>query len=184
MSNFAPGPTAATGPGEGETPSVALTSDGLIPGAPGSGLDTSPYIYMAVHVSVVNQVHRLEQVDSSQTLDVALSSGPLNGDPAHSLAVSKRVGDDPAEGVVAYTTNDDLYLLNADLTYRAEYSPSGTQNFGRTTAALSDDLVFAMLADGTQKVLRTSDATEVGPAEVTENPLDGSFHGLVRRSRR
>jgi hypothetical protein len=70
---------------------------------------------------------------------------------------------------VAYTTDDDLYLLNADLSLRAEYSTTSFQDFGTATAALSDDLVFAILADGTQKVLRTSDASEVSATEFTES---------------
>jgi hypothetical protein len=175
VSDFSPGPHAsAIGTAEGETPSVPLTSDGLLPGALGSGMDTSPWIYMATVATAGNRVNRLEQFGNDQILGVVSSSVPLSGVPAHALAVSKRVGDDPAEGVVAYTTNNDLYLLNSDLTYRDEYSPSGTQNFGRTTAALSDDLVFAMLADGSQKVLRTSDATEFFSPEFTENAANAS----------
>jgi hypothetical protein len=173
VTDFSAGPQASA-TGEGETPSVPLTSDGLLPGAPGSGMDTSPWIYMATDPgSVFSQVNRLEQFGNSQTLDV-LPSAPLNGAPAHALAVSKRVGADFAEGVVAFTTSDDLYLLETgDLSLRAEYNVGPTfANFGSTTAALSDDLVFAMLFDGRQKVLRTSDATEVPLAEFTENSLN------------
>ena len=170
VSDFAAGPAASGVSGTGQTPSVPLTSDGLLPGAPGSGMDTSPFIYLAAEESSLNRVHRLEQFGNSDTLDV-VSSDFLGGVPAPALAVSKRVGADPADGVVAYTTDVDLYLLNTDLSFRAEYSPSGIEDFGRTTAALSDDLVFAMLDDGTQKVLRASDATEVSPTEFTENSL-------------
>ena len=171
VSDFSPGPQASM-TGAGETPSVPLTSDGLLPGAPGSGMTTSPWIYMATLDSVDNRVHRLDQSGSSQTLNV-VSSNLLNGVPAHALAVSKRVGGDPAEGVVAYTTDTDLYVLDpGDLSLRGEYSPSGTQDFSGTTAALSDELVFAMLADGTQTVLRTTNAGEVGATEFTENPAN------------
>ena len=170
VSDFSPGPHASvSGTVEGETPSVPLTSDGLLPGAPGSGMAMSPWIYMATKETAGNRVHRLEQFGNDQTLDVLSSTVPLSGVPAHALAVSKRVGDDPAEGIVAYTTNNDLYLLNADLSFRAEYSLTSPQNFGTTTAALSDDLVFAMMSDGRQKVLRTSDAGEVSPTEFTEH---------------
>jgi hypothetical protein len=168
VSDFAAGPNASATGTTGQTPSVPLTSDGVLPGAPGSGMDTSPWIYMATEESVINRVRRLEQFGNDQNLDV-VSSNFLNGTPARALAVSKRVGSDPAEGVVAYTTSDDLYLLNADLSLRAEYSTTSSQNFGITTAALSDDLVFAMLVDGTQKVLRTSDASEVSATEFTQS---------------
>jgi hypothetical protein len=174
VSDFSGGPVA-TGIGEGETPSVPLTSDGLLPGAPGSGMDTSPWIYMATDFgSVVSEAHRLEQLGNLQTLDV-VSSALLSGIPAHALAVSKRVGEDFAEGVVAFTTSDNLYLLESgDLSLRAQYSISGPANFGTTTAALSDHLVFAMLADGTQKVLRTSDASEVSATEFTEDSANAA----------
>jgi hypothetical protein len=76
---------------------VPLTSDGLLPGAPGSGIETSPWIYMATEESVINRVRRLEQLGNSQTLDM-VSSNFLSGVPARALAVSKRVGSDPAEG--------------------------------------------------------------------------------------
>jgi hypothetical protein len=174
-SDFSAGPTASTSGTIGQTPSVPLTSDGVLPGAPGSGMDTSPWIYIATEESVVNRVHRLEQFGNSDTLDV-VSSPYIDGVPAPALAVSKRVGHDPAEGVVAYTTDTDLYLLNTtDLSVGGEYSPPPTgspADFGRTTAALSDELVFVMLADGTQKVLRATDASEVSPAEFTENPAN------------
>lgn len=175
VSDFSAGPDA-TAPGAiGQTPSVPLTSDGVLPGAPGSGMDTSPWIYLAAQESVSGRVHRLEQFGNSDTLDV-VSSPFIDGVPAPALAVSKRVGHDPAEGVVAYTTDADLYLLNTgDLSVGAEYNPSAAgppADFGRTTAALSDELVFAMLADGTQKVLRATDAGEVSLAEFTENPAN------------
>jgi hypothetical protein len=175
-SDFSPGPHASViGTAEGETPSVPLTSDGLLPGAPGSGMATSPWIYMATKETAGNRVHRLEQFGNDQTLDVVSSVVPLSGVPAHALAVSKRVGDDPAEGVVAYTTSENLYLINpGDLSLRARYSTTGAQNFGTTTAALSDELVFAILAGGTQKVLRTSNASEVSSTEFTENSLNAS----------
>jgi outer membrane protein assembly factor BamB len=169
VSDFAAGPQASGVSGTGQTPSVPLTSDGLLPGAPGSGMDTSPWIYMAAEESVVNRVHRLEQFGNSDTLDV-VSSAYLDGVPASALAVSKRVGHDPAEGVVAYTTGSDLYVLDpGDLSVRGEYSPTGTADFGSTTAALSDELVFAMLDDGEQTVLRTTNAGVVGSTEFTEN---------------
>ena len=173
VSDFSVGPAASGVIGTGQTPSVPLTSDGLLPGAPGSGMDTSPFIYLAAEESSLNRVHRLEQFGNSDTLDV-VSSDFLGGSPAPALAVSKRVGADPADGVVAYTTDVDLYLLNTDLSLRAEHSPSGIEDFGGTTAALSDDLVFAMLDDGTQKVLRASDATEVSLTEFTENSLNAA----------
>jgi hypothetical protein len=173
VSDFSAGPTATAVGTTGQTPSVPLTSDGVLPGAPGSGMDTSPWIYIATEESVVNRVHRLEQFGNSDTLDV-VSSPYIDGVPAPALAVSKRVGQDPAEGVVAYTTDTDLYLLNTgDLSVGGEYSPPPTgspEDFGRTTAALSDELVFVMLADGTQKVLRATDASEVSSTEFTENP--------------
>jgi outer membrane protein assembly factor BamB len=169
VSDFSPGPHATAVGTTGQTPSVPLTSDGVLPGAPGSGMDTSPWIYLATEESVINRVHRLEQFGNSDTLNV-VSSDFLLGQPAPALAVSKRVGHDPAEGVVAYTTDADLYVLDpASLDVRGEYSPTGSADFGRTTAALSDDLVFAVLADGTQTVLRTKDASAVGPTEFTEN---------------
>jgi hypothetical protein len=175
VSDFSAGPHATAVGAIGQTPSVPLTSDSVLPGAPGSGMVTSPWIYLAAQESVSGRVHRLEQFGNSDTLDV-VSSPFIDGVPAPALAVSKRVGDDPAEGVVAYTTDADLYLLNTgDLRVGGEYSPPPTgppEDFGRTTAALSDELVFAMLADGTQKVLRATDASEVSLAEFTENPAN------------
>lgn len=175
VSGFALGPQWV-GVGPAETPSVPLTSDGLLPGAPGSGMETSPYIYIATVPSSFTEVHRLEQNGNSQLLDATSSPTTLNGEAAHALAVSKRVGGDPAEGVVAVTTNQDLYLLEpGDLSVRAEYNPAPVaSDFGSTVAALSDDLVFAMLANGTQKVLRTSNATEVSATEFTEHPANAS----------
>ncbi len=169
VSDFTPGPHATAVGTTGQTPSVPLTSDGVLPGAVGSGMDTSQWIYIATEESVINRVHRLEQFGSSDTLDV-VSSGLLDGVPAPALAVSKRVGSDPAEGVVAYTTDEDLYVLDpGDLSVRGEYNPTGTADFGSTTAALSDELVFAMLDDGEQTVLRTTNAGVVGSTEFTEN---------------
>ncbi len=168
------GPVAPATGGTGQTPAVPRTGDGLLPGAPKSGFATSPYLYVARSDSPNTVVSKIEQTGSSQSLDVTDSPTPFPGAPAPALAVSRRVGPNETEGVIALTTSSNFYLVESgNLAERDRFSPGPItapgQAFARTTAALSDTYAFVTRDNGQQLVLNTGDAQPVLASEFSQS---------------
>lgn len=174
VANLAQGPVAP-GAGLGQTPATPLTGDGLLPGSPKSGFATTPYIYAAENSLQDTVVNKIEQSGSSQSLTVTPSPTTFDGSPAPAMAVSRRVGTNETEGVIALTTSSNLYLVESgNLTEKARFVDPGPitapgQAFARTTAALSDTYAFVSRDNGDQLVLNTGDAQPVGASEFTES---------------
>ncbi len=167
VDNLAPGPIAAVGAGTDcvLTASAPVTTDGLPPGAPGSGLERTPVIYVATSDAEGNntRVHRLIQETSIQFRRQPDDPPVLPGGPATALAVDATVmssGTLTPGGRVYVTTGRNLYVLDArDLTQIvARLDPNdalvpGDTGFSQTTPAVSGDLLFVTRDNGEHLVL-------------------------------
>ncbi|HEY3240862.1 MAG TPA: hypothetical protein VGL92_14935, partial [Acidimicrobiia bacterium] len=124
VDNLAPGPIAAVGAGTDcvLTASAPVTPEGVPPGAPGSGLERTPVIYVATSDAegTSTRVHRLIQETSIQFRRQPDDPPVLAGGPANALAVDATVmasGTLTPGGRVYVTTGRNLYVLDArDLT--------------------------------------------------------------------
>ncbi|HEX4978952.1 MAG TPA: hypothetical protein VFV35_02700 [Acidimicrobiales bacterium] len=171
VSDFAEGPGA---PGLGQnvrTPTTPVTASGAPPGAPGSGLDVAPALYVATSEpgGGAARVHRLTQSGASQTLSVA-SSAPLAGDAADGLMTDVVVGPSgESAGSVYVGTSSGLYVLRAgDLAVRSSASGS----FRNTVPAGTGSIVVAITDAGRQLILDQSSGA-LAPVEAdlfTEDP--------------
>ncbi|MEJ7716484.1 MAG: hypothetical protein WKF31_00420 [Thermoleophilaceae bacterium] len=90
-SDLAPGPRSGNLGGSAQTPTVPLASSGLTPGEPGSGVQVTPHLYVALDTGGNTRVHRVTQAGSSQTLTSTASSPSLGGAPSPGIATSQRI---------------------------------------------------------------------------------------------
>ncbi|HEX2849215.1 MAG TPA: hypothetical protein VHN98_01625 [Acidimicrobiales bacterium] len=172
VADLTPGPESpAPGSNDGlaagvRTPSTPVTITGEAPGAPGSGMTTTPAIYAASTDATSTRVHKFTQTGSSQVLDRA-DSPAVSGEAAVMLATDQVVSSSstPA-GHLFVTTSTNLYSFRTDtLALAAAYSgadlPAG-QGFRYTTAAATGQLVAVVTDGGAQLVL---DATTLAPVD-------------------
>ncbi|MGH8990748.1 MAG: hypothetical protein ACRDZ7_04390, partial [Acidimicrobiia bacterium] len=167
VDNLAPGPIAAVGAGSDcvLTASAPVTTTGIPPGAPGSGLERTPVIYLATSDAEGNstRVHRLIQETSIQFKRQPDDPPVLPGGPANALAVDATVmpsGTLTPGGRVYVTTGRNLYVLDArDLTQVVtKLDPDdglvpGDTGFSQTSPAVSGDLLFVTRDNGEHLVL-------------------------------
>jgi hypothetical protein len=167
VDNLAPGPIAAVGAGTDcvLTASAPVTPAGLPPGAPGSGLERTPVIYVATSdvEGTTTRVHRLIQETSIQFRRQPDDPPLLAGGPANALAVDATVmasGTLTPGGRVYVTTGRNLYVLDArDLTQvLAKLDPNdglvpGDTGFTQTSPSVSGDLLFVTRDNGEHLVL-------------------------------
>ena len=167
VDNLAPGPIAAVGAGTDcvLTASAPVTPAGQPPGAPGSGLERTPVIYLATSDAegTTTRVHRLIQETSIQFRRQPDDPPVLPGGPANALAVDATVmpsGTLTPGGRVYVTTGRNLYVLDArDLTQIvARLDPDdalvpGDTGFSQTSPAVSGDLLFVTRDNGEHLVL-------------------------------
>jgi hypothetical protein len=167
VDNLAPGPVAAVGAGTDcvLTASAPVTTEGLPPGAPGSGLERTPVIYLATSDAegTATRVHRLIQETSIQFRRQPDDPPVLPGGPGNGIAVDATVmpsGTLTPGGRVYVTTGRNLYVLDArDLTQIvAKLDPNdglvpGATGFSQTTAAVSGELLFVTRDNGEQLIL-------------------------------
>lgn len=175
------------------TPAVPIAPNGDIPGTSGSGVDRAPFIYAPVTVippppppptatgrsrpagrTVINKMF---QAGDEQVLRSERTSGVLGGTAAPvPLALSQGAspgsatpGAPPTQGGrLAITTNQNMYLLDADdLADRGRFS-TGTADFGRNSVAISGDFLYASSSNGAQHVLRANDLQRVALSDFTE----------------
>ncbi|MDQ3947160.1 MAG: hypothetical protein M3357_18785 [Actinomycetota bacterium] len=167
VDNLAPGPIAAVGAGTDcvLTASSPVTPDGVPPGAPGSGLERTPVIYVATSDAegTSTRVHRLIQETSIQFRREPDDPPVLAGGPANALAVDATVmasGTLTPGGRVYVTTGRNLYVLDArDLTQiLAKLDPDdalvpGDTGFSQTSPAVNGELLFVSRDNGDHLVL-------------------------------
>jgi hypothetical protein len=167
VDNLAPGPIAAVGAGNDcvLTASSPVTPAGVPPGAPGSGLERTPVIYLATSDAegTATRVHRLIQETSIQFRRQPDDPPVLPGGPANALAVDATVmasGTLTPGGRVYVTTARNLYVLDArDLTQVvAKLDPNdalvpGDTGFSQTSPAVNGSLLFVTRDNGEHLVL-------------------------------
>ena len=167
VDNLAPGPIASVGAGTDcvLTASAPVTPDGSPPGAPGSGLERTPVIYLATSDAegTNTRVHRLIQETSIQFRREPDDPPVLAGGPANALAVDATVmgsGTLTPGGRVYVTTGRNLYVLDArDLTQVvAKFDPDdalvpGDTGFSQTSPAVNGSLLFVTRDNGEHLVL-------------------------------
>ncbi|MGH9039983.1 MAG: hypothetical protein ACRDZ3_07120 [Acidimicrobiia bacterium] len=167
VDNLAPGPIAAVGAGTDcvLTASSPVTTTGVPPGAPGSGLERTPVIYVATSDAegTSARVHRLIQETSINFRREPDDPPVLPGGPANGLAVDATVmasGTLTPGGRVYVTTGKNLYVLDArDLTQIvARLDPDdalvpGDTGFSQTSPSVSGDLLFVTRDNGEHLVL-------------------------------
>ncbi|MBW3614190.1 MAG: hypothetical protein KY439_02645 [Actinobacteria bacterium] len=159
VDDLSPGPSDETIGEPVRTPTTPVTSTGIPPGAPGSGLATAPAVYAASGGAATTTVHRFTQVGSSQALSRA-SSVPLAGNAAPGLMTNQEVA--PAgipDGHIFVTTSANLYSVRTnDLAVAARFDAGdslagGSTGFSFTTAAGTGELVFVVTDGGRQLAL-------------------------------
>ncbi len=159
--DLSPGPhtdTAAPLAATVRTPTTPVTASGAPPGAPGSGMATTPAIYAAAtDAAGLTTVHRFTQAGSSQVLDRA-DSAAVSGEAAVMLATDQVVGPAAATpGHLFVTTSTNLYSFATDtLSVVARYSANDAApgaGFRFTTAAATGQLVAVVTDGGAQLVL-------------------------------
>jgi hypothetical protein len=202
VDNLAPGPVAAVGAGTDcvLTASAPVTPTGVPPGAPGSGLERTPVIYVATSDAEGNnaRVHRLIQETSIQFLRQPDDPPVLAGGPATGLAVDATVmgsGTLTPGGRVYVTTGRNLYVLDArDLTQVvAKLDPhdglvAGDTGFSQTSPAVNGSLLFVTRDNGEHLALdkRTLAPVAGFAAPEAARPVPGSLSfgqpSLARRT--
>jgi hypothetical protein len=193
VDDLAPGPIAAIGAATDcvLTVSAPVTSSGLPPGAPGSGFERSPVLYVATTDAEgqTTRVHRLIQETSVQFRRQPDEPPLLPGGPANALAVDATVGGSGTlapGGRVYVTTAKNLYVLDArDLTQVvAKLVPNddlipGNTGFSQTTPSVNGSLLFVTRDNGEQLVLDKRTLQPVPPEQfrVPEagRPVPGSL---------
>jgi len=167
VDDLSPGPVAAVGAQTDCVMTVAapVSAEGAVPGAPGSGLDRTPVMYVATGDSEGNttRVHRLIQQTSIQFLRQPDSPPVLPGGPSNALAVDAVVvpgGTLAPGGRVYVATGKNLYALDArDLTQIvARLDPNdsltpGSTGFSLGSPSVNGPFVFITRDNGEQLVL-------------------------------
>jgi hypothetical protein len=202
VDNLAPGPIAAVGAGTDcvLTASAPVTPAGMPPGAPGSGLERTPVIYVATSDAegTSTRVHRLIQETSIQFRRQPDDPPVLPGGPANALAVDATVmpsGTLTPGGRVYVTTGRNLYVLDArDLTQIvAKLDPDhglvpGDTGFSQTSPAVNGSLLFVTRDNGEHLALdkRTLALVPGFAAPDAARPAPGSLSfgqpSLARRT--
>ena len=166
VSDLAPGPASANLGTQAQTPSVPLTPAGLNPGSPGSGVATTPAIYVAAGASGVSRVHRLSQTGNSQTLTNTQST-TLTGLPSQSIALDQTTsGGTLSAGNIVASTFNNLYVIDATtLSIVATHSPTsltpGSTGFMRSEPTLAGGKIFIARDNGDQLALSTTNAQSI-----------------------
>lgn len=188
VDDLTPGPVSDPLGGASFTPSVPVQANGQTPGL-GQALATSPYVYVAAQTGGSTLVYKLRP--GAAGLSVSDVSPALTGAPAPALATDQTASSmTPPAGRLVVTTGANLYVLGTDdlsvTTPRLSGSAltPGTTGFLRTTAAVSGDVAYVTRDDGTQLVLRLSDAQPVDGSDFTQfsGVTTGSTTGIGQPS--
>ena len=184
VSDLSAGPASANLSAQAQTPSVPLTPAGLNPGSPGSGVATTPAIYVAAGASGSSRVHRLTQSGNSQTLANAPGT-TLTGLPSQALALNQTTSSGSlSAGRIVVSTDANLYVIDATtLAVVATHSPTsltaGSTGFLRNEPTIAGNNIFISRDNGDSLVLGLSDAQPI--SGFSENP--GNANAIVSYGR-
>ena len=174
VSDLAAGPQSVNLSAEARTPAVPLTPSGLNPGSPGSGVATTPAIYVTVGSTGTGRAYRLSQSGNSQTLTDAAGT-TLSGMPSQGMAVTQTASTGGlSAGSLVVSTDSNLYVIDAQtLAVTATHSVGGLAagtGFAATAPTVAGDHIFIARDNGRHLALNLSDAqAATGFSEQTDN---------------
>ena len=173
VSDLAAGPQSANLGTQAQTPSVPLTPAGLNPGSPGSGVATTPAIYVPCGVSGTARVHRLSQTGNSQTLTNAPSATPHRASVPGARAQPDDLRRHPLRGPHRRLDRGQPLRPRRDHARgprhpQRDQPDAGSTGFLRNEPTIGQNNIFISRDNGDSLVLSLSDAQPL-PSGFTED---------------